>query len=166
MANGTPESRGEPSPSLGLTLYEEITEAPDEMARFRVIVHAIDTLERRTPRADAIASPANVRESELRLQKEIEQVRADLKRDIEQLRADHATEFERVRSELKSTELTLQKEITQCRGDYETKIEEVRREIKSSEVDLLKAMNRQTLWIIGAVGAIVGIVSVLDRLLG
>ncbi len=47
-----------------------------------------------------------MRETELRLQKEIEQVRAELKADIEQVRAD-----------LRETELRLQKEIAHMKHD-------------------------------------------------
>jgi hypothetical protein len=69
-----------------------------------------------------------VRESELRLHKEIREVEARLQREI------------------KEVEATL------------------RQEIKALEVRLTQAMHRQTLWLVGAVGAIVGLVRLLDAL--
>ncbi|MFP4182995.1 MAG: DUF1640 domain-containing protein, partial [Halorhodospira sp.] len=63
---------------------------------------------------------SHVRESELRLQKEIEQLRAELKTDIEQLRSDtHAMDGR------------LTKEIEQLRADSRT-------EIAHAKVDIIK----------------------------
>ena len=65
-----------------------LTTAPDERARARVIAEAFERLEERYPHLPELATQGHVRESELRLQKEIEQVRADLKLDIAQLRGE------------------------------------------------------------------------------
>ncbi|MBK1723683.1 DUF1640 domain-containing protein [Thiocystis violacea] len=87
-----------------VALYEALTTAPDDRTRARVIAEAFERLEERYPHLPDLATQGHVRESELRLQKEIEQVRAELKTDIEQ-----------VRSELRQTELRLQKEIAQVK---------------------------------------------------
>ena len=65
-----------------------LTTAPDERSRARVIAEAFEGLEDRYPHLPDLATQAHVRETELRLQKEIEQVRADLTLKIDQLRGD------------------------------------------------------------------------------
>lgn len=89
-----------------VALYEALTTAPDDRARARVIAEAFERLEERYPHLPDLAAQGHVRESELRLQKEIEQVRAELKANIEQIRAD-----------LRTTELRLQKEIANVKVD-------------------------------------------------
>jgi chromosome segregation ATPase len=98
-----------------------------------------------------------VREAELRLQKEIEVVRKEMKEaelrlqgEIEGVRKD----IEVVRKEMKEVELRLQKEIDQVRVD-----------LKSTEANLRTAIHRQTIWIIGAIGAVTGFIRLLDWLL-
>ena len=64
---------------------------------------------------------------------------------------------------VRESELRLQKEIKEVEGRLRKEIEAVRKETeqirletKTLEVRLTHAMHRQTMWIIGAVGAIVG----------
>ncbi|KAA6184713.1 DUF1640 domain-containing protein [Thiohalocapsa marina] len=63
-----------------VNLYEALTTATDERARARVIAEAFERLEDRYPHLPDLATQGHVRESELRLQKEIEQVRGDIAR--------------------------------------------------------------------------------------
>ena len=132
--------------SAALRLYEQLTEAKDDKTRARLIAEAFDELEDRFPQLADLATQGHVRESELRLQKEIEVVR----KEIEVVRK----EIEVVRKEIKEAEGRLGKEI-----------EQIRLETKALEVRLTQTMHRQTMWIIGAVGAIVGLVRVLDALI-
>ncbi|MBK1633153.1 hypothetical protein CKO31_20840 [Thiohalocapsa halophila] len=150
--------------TLAFKLYEQVNEAPDDRTRFRLLVDAIRELEEGWPRPGEIARGADVRESELRLQKEIEVVRKEMKdvelrlqKEIEVVRK----EIEVVRKEMKEVELKLQKEIAQVRVD----LEQVRVDLKSTEANLRTAMHRQTVWIIGAIGAVTGLVRLLDWLL-
>ena len=86
--------------SSSVALYEALTSAPDDRARARVIAEAFERLEERYPHLPDLATQSHVRESELRLQKEIEQVRADMTQKIEQIRADLSIEIEQVRAEI------------------------------------------------------------------
>ncbi|MGD8207077.1 MAG: DUF1640 domain-containing protein [Thiohalocapsa sp.] len=81
--------------SSSVALYEALTSAPDERTRARVIAEAFERLEERYPHLQDLVTQGHLRETELRLQKEIEQVRA----------------------ELRETELRLLKEIEQVRGE-------------------------------------------------
>ncbi len=132
---------------LALRLYEQLTETTDERVRLRLIADAIGELEESWPRAGEIARSSDVRESELRLQREIEVVR----------------------KETKEVELTLQKEIKEVELTLQKQIKEVelslQKEIKDAELRTRKAMHQQTLWVVGAVGTVVGLVKVLDWLL-
>ncbi|EGV20537.1 CCDC90 family protein [Thiocapsa marina] len=121
--------------SSSVALYEALTTAPDDRTRARVIAEAFERLEERYPHLPDLATQGHVREAELRLQKEIEQVRADLratelrlqgeieqvraelKIDIEHLRAELKADIEQIRADLHATELRLQKEIAHVKLD-------------------------------------------------
>ncbi len=129
--------------SSSVALYEALTTAPDERARARVIAEAFERLEERYPHLPDLATQGHVRESELRLQKEIEQVRAE----IERVRAELKLDIEQVRGALRESELRLLKEIEQVRG-----------EVARTKVDLLK-------WIVPLMFAQVAAIAALVKLL-
>ena len=133
--------------SAALRLYEQLTEAKDDKTRARLIAEAFDELEARFPQLADLATQGHVRESELRLQKEIKEVEA------------------RLQLEIREFEGTLQKELKELEGRLSREIEQIRLEMKALEVRLTQAIHRQTLWIVGSVGAIVGLVRVLDALI-
>ena len=143
-----------------------------------------------------IARSGDVRESELRLQREIEVVRKEIKeveltlqKEIKEVELTLQKEIEGVRKEIKEVELTLQKEIEgvrkeikeveltlrkeiQGREEVELTLKEIKevelnlqKEIKDAELRTRKAMHQQTIWLVGAVGTVVGLVKVLDWLM-
>ncbi len=183
--------------SVALNLYEQLNQATDESTRFQAIADAFDAMEQRYIAREHAATKADLRETELRLQKEIELLRANtatelarirgdiqsaelnLRREIETLRGDLSKEMETLRGELGRDMETLRGELGrdmetlkgELSRDIETvrmlltkDIEQVRLETRSVEARLLSAMHRQTIWIISAVGAVVGLVRVLDYL--
>ena len=129
--------------SAALRLYEQLTEAKDDKTRARLIAEAFDELETRFPQLADLATQGHVRESELRLQKEIELVR----------------------KEIKEVEGRLLKEIKELEGRLLKEIAQIRVEAKALEVRLTQSIHRQTLWIVGSVGAIAGLLRVLDALI-
>ncbi|AHK80095.1 hypothetical protein M911_14135 [Ectothiorhodospira haloalkaliphila] len=100
-----------------IELYEQISSAPDEKTRARLIVEAIEHVERRFPAVNDLATNASLRETELRLQKEIEQLRGDLQKEIEQLRGDLQKEIEQLRAETRQIEGNLRRDIEQLRAE-------------------------------------------------
>ena len=121
-------------------LYEALASAQDERARARVIAEAFERLEERYPHLPDLATQGHVRESELRLQKEIELVR----------------------SELKETELRLQKEIVQVRADLTIQIEQLRGEVRTA---IERSRNSLLMWLIPLMFAQVGAIAALIKLL-
>jgi hypothetical protein len=83
-------------------LYEALTSAEDDRARAKVIAEAFERLEDRYPHLPELVTQGHLRETELRLQKEIEQVRLEL---------------EQVRGEIRATEGRLRLELEQVRGE-------------------------------------------------
>jgi hypothetical protein len=81
-------------------LYEALASAPDERARARVIAEAFERLEERYPHLPDLATRQHLRETELRLLKEIEQLRGEVRVEIERLRGEVKTEIERSRNTL------------------------------------------------------------------
>jgi hypothetical protein len=133
--------------SASVALYEALTNAPDERTRARVIAEAFERLEERYPHLPDLATQGHVRESELRLRQDIEQVKADLRetelrlqREIEQVRADLSLKIEQVQANLK------------------VEIETLRGEIARSKMDLLK-------WIVPLMFAQVAAIAALVKLL-
>ncbi|MFW2133969.1 hypothetical protein, partial [Ectothiorhodospira haloalkaliphila] len=132
-----------PTMTSVIELYEQISSAPDEKTRARLIVEAIEHVERRFPAVNDLATNAALRETELRLQKEIEQLRAEtreiegnLRRDIEQLRGDLQKEIEQLRAETREIEGNLRRDIEQLRGDLQKEIEQLRAETRQIEGNL------------------------------
>ena len=124
--------------SSSVALYEALTNAPDDRARARVIAEAFERLEERYPHLPELATQGHVRESELRLQEEIEQVRAALRES--ELRLQE--EIEQVRAALRESELRLQKEIEQVRAELKLDIEQVRTALRESELRLFKEIEQ------------------------
>lgn len=152
-----------------IALYEALASAPDDKTRAKVIAEAFERLEERYPHLPDLATQGHVRESELRLQKEIEQVRADLRetelrirKEIEQVRAELKADIEQVRADLRETELRLKKDIEQLRGELKTDIEQLRGELKTDiervKTDLLK-------WIVPLILAQIAATAALVKLL-
>ncbi|AUB84426.1 DUF1640 domain-containing protein [Candidatus Thiodictyon syntrophicum] len=121
-------------------LYEALASAPDERARARLIAAAFERLEERYPHLPDLVTHQQLRETELRLQQEIMQVRADLSLQIEQLRGEQ-----------RETELRLRKEIEQLRGEVTTAIE--------------RSRNTLLMWLIPLMFAQVGALAALVKLL-
>ena len=119
--------------SVALRLYEQLTEAQDEKTKARLIAEAFEQLEDRYPHLKYVATQVQLRETELRLQKEIKEVEAALRKDIEQTRLE---------------------------------IKEVEVKLQQTEVRMVQAIHRQTFWVIGSVGTIIGFIRLLDWLLG
>ncbi|EFI34138.1 conserved hypothetical protein [Desulfonatronospira thiodismutans ASO3-1] len=86
-------------PASVIDLYDSLLAAEDERARARIIAGAFERLEDRYPELKDLATASGVRESELRLQKEIEQVRADLSKEIEKVRTELIREIEKLRAD-------------------------------------------------------------------
>ena len=121
-------------------LYEALASAPDDRARARLIAEAFERLDERYPHLADLATRQHLRETELRLVKEIEQLRGEVKTDIEQLRG-----------EIREVELRLQKEIVQVRADLTLQIE--------------RSRNTLLMWLIPLMFAQVGATAALIKLL-
>ncbi len=144
--------------AVALHLYEKLNEAPDDKARSKAIVEAFSELEERYPNLREVATRHNLSETELRLQKEIEQTRLEIKT----VEANLQKEIEKTRFEIKTVEANLQLEIKTVEANLQKEIEKTRIEIKQIEVNFSKTVHQQTLWVIGSVGTIVMGVRLLE----
>jgi predicted nucleic acid-binding Zn-ribbon protein len=123
-------------------LYDKLLVASDDKTRARLIAEAFERLEERYPPIADLATQASVKETELRLLKEIEIVRKEMREMEGKLRL----EIEGVRKEMREIEGKLRLEIEGVRKEIET----VRKEIAVLKTDLIK-------WIIGLLIAQTGI---------
>ncbi len=155
--------------AVALHLYEKLNEASDDKARSKAIVEAFSELEEGYPNLREVATQRDLSETELRLQKEIEQTRLEIKtvemnlqKEIEQTRLEIKTVEANLQKEIKTVEMNLQKEIKTVEMNLQKEIEKTRIEIKQIEVNFSKTVHQQTLWVIGSVGTIVMGVRLLE----
>jgi len=121
-----------------LDLYDKLLSATDDKARARILAEAFEALEERFPNLAETATRRDLSETELRLVKEIEQVRGEIKetelklaKEIEQVRAELKVDIEQVRSELT-------KEIERVRAELKVDIERVRVELAERHASWLR----------------------------
>ena len=123
-------------------LYESLSMAPDDRTRARIIAKAFDELESRYPNLGEMVTERALSETEMRLQLEIERVRADLSKDIEQVRADLSKDIEQVRADLskdiEKVRADLSRDIEKIRGELGKEIKQTHVKIEQTKVDLLK----------------------------
>lgn len=99
-----------------IDVYEQLLSAPDDKTRARIIATAFERLEDRYPELKDLATATGVRETELRLLKEIEHIR----QETQQIRADMHKFEQQIRADMHQTELRLQKEIAEVNLKIET----------------------------------------------
>jgi hypothetical protein len=133
--------------SAALKLYEQLTEAPDDKTRARLIAEAFDALEARFPQIADLATQGQIRETELQLQKEIREVEARLTKDIKEL------------------EVRLTKDIKELEVRLSGEIKAIDLKISQVEVNLHKAMTAQTRWYLGGLAALGLIFKLADVLM-
>ena len=67
-------------------LYEALASAPDDRARARLIAEAFERLEERYPHLPDLVTQQDLRETELRLLKELELLRSEFKAELKRNR--------------------------------------------------------------------------------
>jgi hypothetical protein len=138
-----------------IDVYEQLLSAPDDKTRARIIATAFERLEDRYPELKDLATATGVRETELRLLKDIElirqdtqQIRADIHameqkigKEIEQIRADMHKFEQQIRADMQQTELRLQKEM----AEIHLKIETTRNEVN---LNIANTSRKQVQWMV------------------
>ena len=139
--------------ALALQLYEELTEAPDDKTRARLIANAFERMESRYPQIKDLATQSQARETELRLLHEIKDTEARLKLEIKEVEARLALEIKNVEArlalEIKDVEARLTFEIKDVEARLTLEIEKVRKEFKGQEVKLAEARAELVRWVVG-----------------
>ncbi len=135
---------------FAVRLYDDLAQARDDRERARLIAEAFEKLEERYPELKEVATQGQLRETELRLQKEIKEVEAKLQKEIKEVEA-------RLQKDIREVEAKLLREIK----DVEAKL---MKEIKEVEVRLTQAIHRQTVWVIIALGAMLGVLRWIEVL--
>ncbi len=110
---------------LAVKIYEAFK---DDETKARVLADVIESLEQ-IIKVNEVATRSDIKNTELALTKEIEQIRKDMKetelkltKEIEKVRADLSKEIEKVRADLS-------KEIEEVRADLSKEIEKVRADL-------------------------------------
>jgi hypothetical protein len=101
-----------------IRLYEELTAAPDDKTRARIIAEAFERMEERYPEVKDLATRTALTETGLQLQKEIELTRKEI-----------AEAEGRLRKEIAEVEGGFRKEIAEVEGRLRLEIERSRSSI-------------------------------------
>ena len=156
-----------------LDLYAKLADTTDDKERARLIADAFEALEARFPQLNDLATQGHVRESELRLQKEIKgvelqikQVEARLQKEIREVEAALQKEIKDVELQIKQVEASLQKEIREVEARLQKDIKGVELQIKQVEVNLHQAMAAQTRWLLGGLAILGAVFKLADLLIG
>ena len=165
--------------AVALRLYEQLTEAPDDKTRARVIAEALEEMEQRYPQIRDMATQETLRVTELRLVKEIEQIRQEIReiesrlsleikevelrmikeielvrQEIREIELRMAREIELVRQEIREVESRLYLEMKEIDSRLSLKIKEVERklslDIKGLEVKIADSRAELIRWVVGA----------------
>lgn len=162
--------------SVALHLYQQLRDAPNDDSRAKAIAEAFEQIEERYPNLKDVATQGHLRETELRLQKEIKEVEVKIKetelrlqKEIKEVELNLQKEIKGIEVKIKETELRLQKEIREVESRLqrdikalEVKIAEVEVKVSEVEVRLTRVIHRQTFWLIGSIGTIIGFIRLLD----
>ena len=154
---------------LAVSIYAAlINKQLSEEERAQVIANGFEQLEMRYPRLQDVATQQELKNTELKLTKEIGQVRVALTKDIEQVRSDLTKDIEQVRSDLT-------RDIEQLRSDLSMEIQKVRsdltKDIKNLEIKLTEKIHHTKVslvqWMIGLLvgqsAVILGVIALLVK---
>ncbi len=116
--------------SVALHLYQQLRDAPDEDSRAKIIATAFEQLEDRYPNLKNVATHSDIRESELRLQKEIIEAEG------------------RVRTEIKELEGRIQAEMKELEGRIQLQLKEMDRRISNVELKIAETKVELVRWVV------------------
>jgi len=150
-----------------IDVYEQLLSAPDDKTRARIIATAFERLEDRYPELKDLATATGVRETELRLLKEIEkirqetqqiradmhkfeqQVRADMHQSEQQIRADMHKSEQQIQANMHAMEQQIRKEIEQIRADVLQTELRLQKEIAEVNLKIEMTSKKQVQWMVG-----------------
>ena len=123
----------------GISIYEALTDdSLNEKEKAKIIAEAIDSISKEFPNLKHVSTKEDLKESELKLIKEIEET----KKEIKEVELKLSKEIEETKKEIKELELKLSKEIKELELKLSKEIEntklELTKEIESSKVTMLK----------------------------
>ncbi len=129
-----------------LELYDRLAAATDDRQRMRILAEAFQTLAEHSVHPGEVASREDLRQTELKLTREIEQIRLEIEQvrgEIKEVELKLTREIEQVRGEIKEVELKLTREIEQVRAELTKEIEQLRGELK---VDIQRTQGTLLRW--------------------
>ena len=115
-----------------IDVYEQLLSAPDDKTRARIIATAFERLEDRYPELKDLATATGVRETELRLLKEIEKIR----QETQQIRADMHKSEQQIQANMHAMEQQIRKEIEQIRADMHAMEQKISKDIEQIRADM------------------------------
>ena len=126
-----------------IDVYEQLLSAPDDKTRARIIATAFERLEDRYPELKDLATATGVRETELRLLKEIEQIRqetqqirADMHKFEQQVNADMHQSEQQIRADVHKFEQQIQANMHAMEQQIRKDIEQIRQETQQIRADM------------------------------
>ena len=132
-----------------LHIYEQLTDAPDDKTRARIIAEAIGQLEDRYPQLREVATQPQLRETELRLQKEIKETELRLQKEIKEVEANLQKDIQQTHLEIKEVEARLQKEIKEVEARLSKEIHLLDLKIAENTTKIAETKAELVRWVVG-----------------
>ena len=132
-----------------LHIYEQLTDAPDDRTRARIIAEAIGQLEDRYPQLREVATQPQLRETELRLQKEIKETELRLQKEIKEVEANLQKDIQQTHLEIKEVEARLQKEIKEVEARLSKEIHLLDLKIAENTTKIAETKAELVRWVVG-----------------
>ncbi len=132
-----------------LHIYEQLTDAPDEKSRARIIAEAIGQLEDRYPQLKEVATQPQLRETELRLLKEIQEVRLEIKEVEAGLNKKISEIAASLHKEIRGIEASLHKEIREIEVRLSKEIHVMDLKIAENTTKIAETKAELVRWVVG-----------------
>lgn len=132
-----------------LHIYEQLTDAPDEKSRARIIAEAIGQLEDRYPQLKEVATQPQLRETELRLLKEIQEVRLEIKEVEAGLNKKISEIAASLHKEIREIEASLHKEIREIEVRLSKEIHVMDLKIAENTTKIAETKAELVRWVVG-----------------
>jgi len=154
--------------AFSVTLYEDLIAAGEDRSRAKIIATAFERLEERYPHLPDLATQAHVtkaadgirdelRQSELRLHKEIAEVRQDteairagleketalIRQDTEAIRGELAKECQAIRAELEKETALIRQDTEAIRAELAKESQAIRAELEKQTAQIRGDMDRR-----------------------
>ena len=137
--------------SVALKLYQGLTDAGEDKKKAKIFATAFEELEQRYPEVKDLATGAQLTETSLLLQKEIQAMGSQhtetsllLQKEIQNNRSQLTEKSLLLQKEMKEIEYNSQKDMKEIESNLKLAMSEIQKEMQENKIEMLKSISQQT----------------------